>query len=492
MAQSTLPLCMMMRAVNLTLKDPSAPVELLYAGTFHLADRNMKLEITPAMIDQMVANFEAMDGPERVAFNVNHRSTSGNLEEAKAVGWFQKLYAEAREVGDEKRYSLMAVPSWTEVAAKAIAEGEFKYLSAEIQFQATNTLTGEQVGPRVRGAALTNIPAIPKLTPICLSVQDDGLMEEVQTLLLEKSMGDKMRQISGAFYKAFSRPGEPGEVARPSAYVREVFDTSVIASEDDGPMFRVRYLWRNGEPVFQPRAEWTEVEQVYQDVTSFVDAANSSVVEGSIPQAATQGGEPEGHDMDETKVRELLGLSADGDIMATLTALKDKAGEVDGLKARVSALETAKPEPDAALTEARQQVQTLSQRADAFESQATKLAQQVEEMQARENLRLRDDRIGVALSQGRVTPAELDAEDGYLREMALKDGAGFEKLMRTRPAKPELFVEQGSSAEGPKASIDELFALIDEKVAKGMDRDDARVAILRERPDLLALTKKGA
>lgn len=128
-------------------------------------------------------------------------------------------------------------------------------------------------------------------------------------------------------------------------------------------------------------------------------------------------------------------------------------------------------------------------------AQGEDLATQVAELQAEKRERDAGDRINLALRQGRVTAAELDAEEGFLRGLAADQPKTFDKLMATRPEHPELFTEKGSDQDTtPEGTVEDIFRLAREKQAanEGMSFDAARDEVLRERPDLEALTRKEA
>lgn len=493
----------LVRPLHLNMQEPSSPVEIIYAGTFHLADRNRRLEVSEEMIDQMVANFSTLDGPDRVAINVNHNADASTLSEARAVGWLQSIYPLRQSVDGQDRYSLMGVPTWTEDAAEAIGADQFKYLSAEIHFTATDTLTGEEVGCRLGGLALTNIPAIPKLAPICLTREDQQLKVELTVLRLsERSLDEHADMVIGAFFRRFCDSNiEMYSVADlySDHLIVEVSTGAIITgSEDPGAakteFYRVDYLATDTKVDFEDREKWILVEHVYQPVQQYTAQTPITLTANttSSKPAANSGKPKDVTHMDETKIRELLGLSADADLEKELAALKARPTQeqFDAVNAELEALKTAPPSND--LNEAREQVVTLSQRAQVYEQETKNLATQVEELRQERAQRQAEDRISLAQRAGKITKAELDAEDGFMRSLAVKDATTFDKIMATRPSRPELFRELGSDQDKPAATLEVLFELIQAKQAATPDLsyDDARTQVFVERPDLKALTLK--
>lgn len=492
------------RTVKLTTRELSAPVEIIYAGTFHLADRDMRLEITNEMVDTMVANFQKLDGPDRVMVNVNHNSDASTMTEARAAGWLQDLYARKNTVDNVERYSLMGVPRWTTDAADAIAEEQFKYLSAEIDFHSTDTLTGDDVGCRLVGVALTNIPAIPKLMPVCLSRTDTNLRVQLALIhLKDRSLIDHMNVIAESFYNTFM------ETQDETFFLKDLFDNYLIVqvelTTDTGvkhQLFRVDYLRDNEEVAFSERTEWVRVEQVYQKyepenssitVVDSTNAANTTVACSSTTTPPLAAKQEEG--MDEAKFRELLGIDADADLESVVAALKTRptAEQLAELQAEIESLKTQLSAPkDESLQQAQDEIATLTRRATAFEKQTETMAKQIEELRQEKTKRDAGDRIDVALRAGRITPQELDAEDGFLRLMAEQDPKTFDKLMATRPARPELFKELGSDQGKPTATLDDFFKLVDAKMQsnQSLTTTEARALVFAEHPEMVALTRK--
>ena len=479
--------------IHLTLTDPASPVEIIYAGTFHLADRKRRLEITDEMVDQMATNFTLLGDEDRININVNHNSAAPVMEEAKAVGWLQAVYAERHEVDGEERYSLFGVPRWTEGAAEAIKKEEFKFLSAEIRFNDTDTSTGEEVGCRLGGLALTNIPAIPHLAPVHLSQMNMAARIAFATeTLKDQSLGEKIKEICTAFFHVFMSSNKE------DYWPCEIFEDHIIVAVegDDGEkLYQVDFSMIDEAYTFKSREKWIAVEQVYQPVAANVVAGTPDG--GASNHAATSGTTQDATIMEESRLRELLGIGADAsieDAMAALQArptpeeLTEAKQEASALSLRITELEKGEKDLEATST----QVVALTQKAEAFEKQSADLAEQVRQLSDEKDTRETRDRISLAQSQGKTTPAELDAEDGYLRKLAQSQPDVFDTVMKIRPENKALFTEMGAQTGPEPVNLDTLFAAIElkQKDNPEMSREDARTLVFAERPELEKLTRR--
>ncbi len=474
-----------------TLTDPASPVEIIYAGTFHLADRNRRIEITDEMIDQMAANFALLGDEDRIQINVNHNAGASTIDEAKAVGWLQEVYGQRHDVDGEERYSLMGVPTWTEDAAECIDKEEFRFLSAEIRWNDTDTSTGDEVGCRLGGLALTNIPAIPHLAPIHLSQMNTAARIAFSVeMLKENSLGEDMNEIVTAFFRA--NPDSNTECYWPMEVYR---DHLVVVSQgaNSEMLYRVDFTEADGVYGFPERGDWVEVERVYQPV-----AANTSAGApegGASNHAATSGTTKDDAEMEESRLRELLGIGADDSIEDAVAALRarptpeelaEAKQKAEELSSHITELEKEKD------LEANTQMEALTQKAEAFEKQSTDLAEELKRLTDERDERNAVDRISLARAEGKTTPAELDEEDGYLRKLARSQPEVFDTIMKIRPANKALLAEMGSGAEGEPSNLDALFTAIAQKQKDSpeMSRDDARAAVFAERPELKKLTQR--
>jgi hypothetical protein len=207
------------------------------------------------------------------------------------------------------------------------------------------------------------------------------------------------------------------------------------------------------------------------------------------------------------QLRTILGLAEDADVEAAVAALvadlaavkeqvasltADKAtleGKVNDLTASVS---TQATEAEAALTAARGEVVKLTA---VFDTGKVELQKKIDTLTAEKAEREAKDRINDALTLGKVTPAELEAEDGFLKGLAKDQPEMFDRLMGTlREDRSRTTVLSQDGDPQPDTNIDELFALVDAECKQDptLTRSDARLKVFARRPDLKALTEKEA
>lgn len=142
-------------------------IQLLRAGSWNTPWHG-DFDITPEDINQFVSNYEANTGlPDdsegKIQVNYSHRSHD------KAAGWLTNLRAE--EI--DGVLSLVGDVEWTPAGARALADGEYRYISPEFNPRALPWEDPEQewrmVANVLTGAGLTNIPLFKKLKKVAAS-----------------------------------------------------------------------------------------------------------------------------------------------------------------------------------------------------------------------------------------------------------------------------------------------------------------------------------
>ena len=140
--------------IALTTTVAGKPIEILYAPLPPELIDGRVLVLTTADIDQLVASFL---GSFRLAVNCNHQGGSGDPAQAGAVGWITRLFRQ----DSNGRTSLMADVEWIPTFVPLLAQGSFRFISAELLRDPL----------RLVGAAVCNSPAVPDLAPISLARQ---------------------------------------------------------------------------------------------------------------------------------------------------------------------------------------------------------------------------------------------------------------------------------------------------------------------------------
>ncbi len=252
-----------------------APIEALYVGTHVLSDRGQVLEVTEEMVDEIVRNFAALDGPERIPISVNHNTGAGTLEEARAVGWIIRMF---KQTNDEGRISLMMEPRWLDDAREAIEQEHFRFVSVGMMLRDKHPTSGEEIGAHVLELSITNVPAIAGLMPITLTAMNAPskialstqvvLDRATMTLMagMAGSLMDRVDCVIRAFY------GQYPDSNQQMWIVRDVATDQVIVSRRNGEgekTWQVGYTMDpDGGCTFQPMPQWVEVRQVYVPVTT--------------------------------------------------------------------------------------------------------------------------------------------------------------------------------------------------------------------------------
>lgn len=140
-------------ALSLTEQGRRA-VTITRTGQFH-DHRYGDFEITPAMLAEMVRNFDARAYGQDIFIDVAHRPEDG------AAGRIARLFVE----GDR----LMAEVEWTPYGRDAIADRGYQYLSAEFDENFIDNERKKSHGTVLLGAGLTIRPVIKRLDPVRLS-----------------------------------------------------------------------------------------------------------------------------------------------------------------------------------------------------------------------------------------------------------------------------------------------------------------------------------
>ncbi len=145
----------------------TSEVQVSRLGTFS-HPRYGRITLTEETVREMVANFEARRdaGGDLVPLVVDyqHQSLADDPERAIAAGWVHELI-------DRGTGGLWAKVQWTERAALFIGNGEYRYISPEIAFDAVNKETGQPQGVTLLAVALTNRPFFEGMAPVVLCAE---------------------------------------------------------------------------------------------------------------------------------------------------------------------------------------------------------------------------------------------------------------------------------------------------------------------------------
>src|ERR1019366_7597073 len=165
---------------------PIAQLGIRYKG-------KQKIEITRAMLSQVVANFQKRDTGE-VPIDYDHaiEVAAGSGPPVPAAGWIKSI----DDTPDAKGI-LWGSVEWTPKAAKMIAAKEYKYISPVLDPSVRDNKTGQPQGWTLTSAALTNQPVLQGMPALVLSAAGSvaGTGREVGRVKSDYSDGWNTAQV---------------------------------------------------------------------------------------------------------------------------------------------------------------------------------------------------------------------------------------------------------------------------------------------------------
>lgn len=500
---------------HLRLSANGKPVECLWCapqGTVFFVRHIGELRVDPEMLEQVVANFEPDREPPRVPINVNHQGDSGDLDQARAIGWIVDLQVKRTD----ERVSLLFTPHWSDDAREVIEDGGFRFVSVGMDLGHVDAETGEAVGPKLREVSVTNSPAIPDLAPIELSVPLD-LESRARVAALnavgpdgEPDLLDLAQQIATAFFQAYPDTDgccwgiEAVWLDARQMVVREMVRQVSAEGEKVGDrMWRVGFEIADGTATFAAREEWQQVRQEFVAVTS-MPAERLRVSDVPVAAAAVQKDtteilteEPEMDPETEKKIREALNLAEHDDIVEHVSMMASKMAEmaqmVEDLQKKLAEAEgTAAAAAEKAgkqLSDRDHQVVALADRADKADGRVVELTSRIEALEGEKRRMEAKAAIDSALAEGKLVPAEVEGDDAPMRKIALADPAQFKAILDRRP-KSALTVQLSTDGE-PETDLDPaaFWKLVDSAVAENpkLSRTQARQVVLSQHPEYESL-----
>ena len=213
-------------------------IQVATTGTFH-SSRYGKFSITKEDLAQMLHNFMHVTpkAPTQLPVDYDHLSMDPKKPgDGKAAGWFEDL--ELRSEGDE----LWGNVRWTEVAAEAIANSEYRFVSPTFIKDFVHK-TGQKIGTTLLAAAITNHPFLEGMAALTLSTNlgDVAAPTGVDTAVnLAMGYEEKRRRVQAELRD------QMGSEDDWSLYVRDLDDESMIYENGDGRLMRRTYAIMDG------------------------------------------------------------------------------------------------------------------------------------------------------------------------------------------------------------------------------------------------------
>lgn len=126
---------------------------LPFGKAWHPSAPGEFLDVTPALVAKIVANWKAAGG-NGVQVNYFHRGASSAdgvpIDDKVAGAWMEDFRAGAQ--------GLEALMRYTKRAREYLAADEIRYFSIELELDGVDLKSGKRVGPRISGGALLNDP----------------------------------------------------------------------------------------------------------------------------------------------------------------------------------------------------------------------------------------------------------------------------------------------------------------------------------------------
>lgn len=204
-------------AVELAEGAKTSWVTVTRTGSF-TDPRYGRFEITPRMLAQMVANFDAGTAGQDVFIDVNHNPGAG------AAAKVLRLAVEGTK--------LRALLEWTPYGIEAVRQRGFRYLSAEFNEAWRDNEKGDAHGCVLLGAGLTTRPVIKNLDTVQLSERTDGKADyrlAVHPNLIKSLESNVMNPIEQLRAKLLSQGLTEAQI-KP---LIDAFTTQLAAAGDD-------------------------------------------------------------------------------------------------------------------------------------------------------------------------------------------------------------------------------------------------------------------
>jgi hypothetical protein len=438
--------------VTLDVKSGDAPrmswVQVLRTGSLY-DPRYGDFTVTAQDLAAMVANFTSGTfpvAPTRLPIDYNHgTSQPKSAEMGKAAGWVAAL--ELRGQGDE----LWAHVEWTDDAANMIAAKEYQGLSASFAFAYKNSNGGEEIGPTLFGAALTNVPVVHGMQAATLAladgVEESSADEDAEAIF---SFDEQRRRVQEALSEAFGVVYGYGSMNASGCYLIDLFDGRAIyreyAGAGSGDLFQVPFeIDADGVVAFTGSP--VEVVADYRPL-GVTDMAKTITVKSA-----------DGKDIQLTEdvVRELAKAHAPAAAeVVELAAFKALEGKVEASNTKIA-------EQDAKILD-------LSTKNLALEKERTE--------------KTATDKVDALIRAGKATPAEKPA----LLELAIANLAIFDKVAATRPVIAAISgAPIGSASDGAATSASsEAMALArtEQEQDTKLSSNDAIARVFHKNPAL--------
>lgn len=186
-----------------------------------------ELNISKETLLSMIASFDAGVMKNDLMIDYNH-------EVCEAAAWIRKLYI----VEEDGQAQLWATVDWTPEGKKCVDDKEYRYISADFNFNHVDNESGVQYGPVLYGAALTNRPFVKGMAPTAqLHETNGGYMNLEQLSAENKKLSSRIEEIEKSNAAEIKRLADEKDAAvklaaDKDAELKKISDAKVLADKE--------------------------------------------------------------------------------------------------------------------------------------------------------------------------------------------------------------------------------------------------------------------
>lgn len=165
-------------------KFAKAPEWLTLMKVGEYADYFRRIKVTEEHFEAVLKNFKKGVIRRDLFYSYRHD------DHGQAACWIREL----RIAEEDGAKVLQTKVKWTKRGKQEVEDGEWRYTSAWIDFAFEDPLTGEPLGPTLKGATLTNDPFIDDMNPISKLSKKEKERKDNETMELKEAL-DKITNL---------------------------------------------------------------------------------------------------------------------------------------------------------------------------------------------------------------------------------------------------------------------------------------------------------
>ncbi len=382
-------------------------IRLLPLGEVRLSDGRQPFTVTPQSLEAIIGAWRERGND--LVIDYEHQTLTG--DRAPAAGWIKEL--EAREDG------LWGRVEWTPAAQEHIRQKEYRYFSPVL------TLDEGRRPKELMHAALTNFPAISRLTPLAAK---DG--EELETVVMADDAKEARSRRYGIAIKESGHVTKPGEWAE-------------VPDSEWGDPVNYRYPCHTPENARAAWSYWNMPKNQRQYTAEERDEIGARIARLARGQGVEISAQKEKTML--VKLIEKLGLKAEATEEEVLALVNQRLLQPLDLAPICEVLGLAK---EAKIAEIQGAVLALKQGTDRtaqVEAELTALKNKIRDREAQEA-------VAAAMKDGKITPALKDWALKYAQESPEGFAAYVKTALKVVPTGETFKVADDKGGPGPGES----------------------------------------